>query len=477
MVLKHAISKLFNFFGRYLWEFAFAGAALVTVAILVASELGHDYTTDALENITAVEEDNRDALKFISLMLLAEGVHRGYLLTQRETYLEPYRASVAEARALTESLIQRYEKRGDAIGSSQLGVIASVAGERYEILDMTLKHVANGEMDQAMKLFNTDTGRAKMRDLRMEVDKLLKHNRERSDVLRKKAGDVSIYSRISVAAVTAINIILLLFVFRRLGEAWRAKEKEADILKAQQEWLDAQVKERTTQLADLSVHLQDVLEAEKVRLARELHDELGSILTAAKMDVTWVRGRLGRKPVEIDEKLARTLKNIDQGILVKRQLIEELRPSTLSSFGLVVAARELAEESASRNQWQLDLDLPEAEPDIEPDTATALYRVLQESLTNATKYAKATKVRVSLVCSVDELNLVIADNGVGFRVRDVSAKSLGLVGMRQRVQARGGTFEIASTPGQGCTVRVLLTLRRNEACTPSTDDADERAAG
>ena len=263
--------------------------------------------------------------------------------------------------------------------------------------------------------------------------------------------------------------ILLVVVFGCLGIAWRRKERETEQLKAQQESLDRQVRERTVQLEDLSVHLQDVLEAEKIRLARELHDELGSILTAAKMDVAWVRGKLGKSQGAMAEKLERTLKNIDQGILVKRRLIEDLRPSTLSSFGLLVAARELAEDCAARNEWDLALDFPDAEPDIAQDTATAMYRVLQESLNNATKYAQAKHVSVKLSCSGHELRLEVADDGAGFRLRDIRPKALGIVGMRQRVQARRGTFEISSHPGEGCRIRVIVPLQSNEACVPKPE--------
>ena len=355
---------------------------------------------------------------------------------------------------MLERMTQHLQKSDDGEGVSRLARIATLSGEKIAVLDITIRHAQQGEMEQALSLFNADVGRFKMRTLRQEVDGLLKYNAARANVLRQKAAEVSTYSRISVAAVAAVNIVLLVLVFRRLGDAWRQKEHEADQLKAQQAWLDGQVRERTRQLEDLSVHLQDMLEAEKMRLARELHDELGSILTAAKMDVAWVRRRLGADPPELHEKLERTLINIDQGIMVKRRIIEDLRPSTLSSFGLIVAARDLAEESAKRNDWQLDLQLPEAEPDIGTDTATALYRVLQESLNNATKYAQAKCVQIVLDCSDVQLVLDIVDDGVGFDLSGVAPKSLGLVGMRQRVVARGGRFELYSTPGRGCRIRV-----------------------
>jgi signal transduction histidine kinase len=458
-----------DFISRWRWEFTLAGAVVVTAAILATSELGHDETTDALNKITTVEQDSRSVLQLMAWMTDAETGQRGYLLNPRDVFLERYRGGVSGAKAVLETLVQRFQSGGDAEAVTRITRIATIVGERVAEMEIVIRHATSGEQAKAMEVFNADIGRNKMVELRQAVEALLKHNQLRTSLLRQQADAVSKYARISVAAVTAVNIVLLVFVFRRMGDAWREKEKEAQRMKVQQAWLDAQVKERTAQLEDLSVHLQDVLEAEKERLARELHDELGAILTAAKMDVAWVRRKLGKNPLEMDEKLERTLKNLDQGITVKRRLIEDLRPSTLSSFGLIVAARELAEEAAARNDWQLELELPEAEPDIGPDTATALYRVLQESLNNASKYAQAKCVRVILHCGAEQLTLDIADDGVGFSLRDIRPKALGLVGMRQRVHARGGSFEVASNPGAGCRVRVILPLKRNEECVAAPD--------
>jgi signal transduction histidine kinase len=458
-----------NFFSRWRWEFAMAGAVVVTAGILVVSELGYKYKSDALANIIAAEENSREILNLLSNVLFANVARRDYLFTRREDSLESYEASKKKSKTILSSLIQRYQTSSDGDGLEQLGKIATLAGEYYVTLDMTISRVREGNVDAAMELFNSDAGRQKIRMLHQAVHLLLEYNLERVRIVHGRSVDAIKFSRIGVASVTGVNIALLCMLFGRLGIELRKKETESTILKEQQELLDAQVRERTRQLEFLAAHLQDLIEGEKERLARELHDELGSILTAAKMDVAWVRGRLDNNAGGLEEKLERTLKYLDQGILVKRRLIEDLLPSTLSSFGLIVAARELAEENASRNEWQLELELPEAEPTIEPDTATTLYRILQEALHNATKYAQAKYVRVQLTCTDQELSLEITDDGVGFRLHDVRPNALGLVGMRQRVLARSGKFEIFSSPNEGCRIRVILPLKRREQCVPGPD--------
>ena len=444
-----------------------AAAVLVSAAVLVAAELGHDRTANAQAKIMDVSEASQGVLQLMGFIMDAETGQRGYLLTKNDGYLNPYLIGVSGAKLTLDTLLQRYQKSADTQGIHRLGRIATLAGEKFAELEMTVWRVKRDQMEQAMEIINADIGLNKMTILRKEIIELLDHNEARVNRLRQESIQIIKFSRLSVVIITAINMVLLVIVFRRLSEGWRQKEREAAQLKSQQEWLDTQVRERTAQLEQLSIHLQDVLEAEKIRLARELHDELGSILTAAKMDVTWVRGKLGKSPHAMDEKLERTLKNIDQGILVKRRLIEDLRPSTLSSFGLIVAARELAEDCAARNEWNLAFDVPDAEPDIGPDTATALYRVLQETLNNASKYAQAKHVSIKLACSERELILEVVDDGVGFRLRDIRPKALGIVGMRQRVQARGGSFEISSNPEQGCRTRAIIPLKKNEACVAS----------
>jgi signal transduction histidine kinase len=214
--------------------------------------------------------------------------------------------------------------------------------------------------------------------------------------------------------------------------------------------------ERISQLETLAFHLQDVSESEKTRLARDLHDALGSLLTAIKMDMAWVRGQLSADQTALIDKLERAMKNLDQAIQKKRQIIEELRPTTLSNFGLVTAARELAEQEASRAGWELRIDMPEEDSNLTDDIKIALYRTLQEALTNAARHAKATRVRVGLAFEASACKLEIEDNGAGFSERDTQPNAYGLLEMRQRLAGRGGKLEIISKAGRGTLLRVSL---------------------
>jgi signal transduction histidine kinase len=221
--------------------------------------------------------------------------------------------------------------------------------------------------------------------------------------------------------------------------------------------------ERTSQLEGLAFHLQEVSESEKTQLARDLHDALGSLLTAIKMDMAWVRGRLNADQAHLIEKLERAMKNLDQAIQKKRQIIEELRPTTLISFGLVTAARELAEQEASRAGWELLIDMPEEEPNLPDDIKIVLFRALQEALTNAAQHARANRVRVALAFDPRACKLEIEDDGVGFCEADARPNAYGLLGMRQRLAGRGGKIEVTSEPGHGTLLRISLPCSESSA--------------
>jgi signal transduction histidine kinase len=258
-------------------------------------------------------------------------------------------------------------------------------------------------------------------------------------------------SRLGIALVAALNVVLLVALFFGMKRDWRVANERHDML-------NRRVREHTRQLDSLASRLQEAAEAERSALARELHDELGAILTASKMDVAWVRGRLGEDHAALHEKLARVMQHLDQGIIAKRRIVEGLRPSTLSTFGLATAARELTKQVAERAGWEIELQLPELDPELPEEVEIALFRVLQESLTNAAKYAQATRVRVRLECEPHECRLEIEDNGRGFRADEVRPDAQGLFGMRQRTEARGGRLDVRSAPGTGTFIRARLPM-------------------
>ena len=161
-------------------------------------------------------------------------------------------------------------------------------------------------------------------------------------------------------------------------------------------------------------------------------------------------------------KLARAMKNLDHGVQAKRRIIENLRPTSLTSFGLVVALNEYADQVQEQNGWHMNLELPEDDFTLPEDASIALFRITQEALTNAAKYAKAGHIRISLSCNGHTAELEIEDDGVGFVRGEGRPKSHGLAGRRQRMMGLNGSLEIDSEPGRGTRVRALLPLAITE---------------
>lgn len=298
---------------------------------------------------------------------------------------------------------------------------------------------------------------------------LLRDNEERraQHALDSSRADQRI-STLCAAGLSALNIVLFILLFRNLGIQIDRQARVQRQLITQQEQLDQLVNERTRQLEALGWHLQAVSENEKTQLARELHDELGAILTASKMDVAWANRKLKDSAPEIADKLRRALANLDQGIALKRRIIEDMRPTVLANFGLVTALRTLADEAAQRNSWTLELHLPADDVQLDEQTEIALFRVAQESLTNAAKYARASKVSIGLDVGDAQVALHIADNGVGIKPADLNrTHTHGLLGMRQRVAAHGGRFDIKRGVPNGTDIYVMMPSV--STATPSVD--------
>jgi PAS domain S-box-containing protein len=206
------------------------------------------------------------------------------------------------------------------------------------------------------------------------------------------------------------------------------------------------------QLRALAAGLESVREEERTRLSREIHDGLGQILTAIKMELkTWTspssrpRGRARQEQA--------ILRLIDEAIQSVRKISTELRPGMLDDLGLLAAVEWATEDFAARTKTKCALELSEEELAVGPEVATALFRILQEALTNIARHAEATEFGVRLAQDDGGLRLEVQDNGKGFDESQVSpVESLGILGMRERAALLGGRLAIRSSPGKGTTV-------------------------
>jgi signal transduction histidine kinase len=214
-----------------------------------------------------------------------------------------------------------------------------------------------------------------------------------------------------------------------------------------------------------AVAANSIREEEKARLARELHDELAQSLTALKMDTIWVRDNAAAGAVKLSARLTEMLEMLDRTVAATRRMASELRPLMLDDLGLVPAIEWLLENFTHRCGVPCRLIVDkEAELELQEPHATAVFRIVQESLNNVAKHARASHVLVSLEKNLGHVHLVVQDNGCGFLTKlPRKPQSLGLVGLRERAHLLDGHVHIKSAPGQGTCVEVSIPLPQRGA--------------
>ncbi len=231
---------------------------------------------------------------------------------------------------------------------------------------------------------------------------------------------------------------------------------------------EKQMRDSREQLRALAAYLQSVREEERARIAREVHDELGQTLTGLKVDLTWLErkmtevGGAGELP-QCEERLRELPGRVDAIIGTVRKIATELRPPVLDDLGLEAAIEWQIQEFEKRTGITCRFHSSLKRADLDPDRATAVFRIFQETLTNVVRHAHATQVNIYLREEEDKLILEVQDNGRGLTGRELSgSKSLGLLGMRERATMLDGEVNIIGRQGKGTTVGVRIPIHRPE---------------
>jgi PAS domain S-box-containing protein len=221
---------------------------------------------------------------------------------------------------------------------------------------------------------------------------------------------------------------------------------------------EEKLKESYDAIRQLTEHLQNIREEERSHMAREIHDQLGQLLTVLKMDVSWLNKRLGTTSEPIQEKFIELLAMIDKTVSTVRKIASELRPTLLDDLGLTAAMEWHLEEFEKRSGIHKEFARPANELEIDESMKIGLFRIFQESLTNVARHSGAEKVNVMLERRNGHIVLKIADNGKGFDAERAARKTLGLLGMKERTQMMGGVYHISGAPGKGTLVEVVVPL-------------------
>ncbi|WP_413749888.1 CHASE3 domain-containing protein [Variovorax sp. Varisp62] len=428
-------------------------AALAALALVGINEAGYRQSSRALADIDEAQQVRGTLNQILQNMLDAETGQRGYLLTGEASYRKPYDDAVKQVDGHLATLRRLYAAKPAEL--TQQAELSKHVLRKVAEMDMSVRLRQDGKDDAWKFVITTDVGREEMDAIRTTASELVKASnntlqRSQQQVLRSLQ-----LARIGTAIV-ALAALIAFFLYLRQTHALRSiGERQQEALQRERNALEDEVLERTASLAELATHLQDVRETERGYLARELHDELGSLLTAAKLDVARLKSRLTDAP-DATQRLQHLTELLNSGIALKRRIIEDLRPSSLSNLGLVASLEILGREFGERSGLQIEMAL---EPvTMDESRQLTIYRMVQESLTNIGKYAEASEATIVLKNYENHVIVEVADNGKGFDTQRMRPSTHGLAGMRHRVEAARGKLTVSSTPGRGTRLSAMLPI-------------------
>jgi len=443
--------------GRRTLVFPLACAA--ALAMLFISESSYWQSVETLDELVAQATARSGVHSLQQSILDAETSQRGYLLTGRPEHLQPYAKALADIDAAFAE-VDRYFASQPA-PSAVLEKLHTLTAAKLSELALAVHERAAAGSRAPGEIAPSDIDREQMTAIRSLANELLDTVSRSGVADRNDLYHTLRLGRVGVAALSAISLLALWLYLRQSSALKRQQVTLKQAVQAERDRLEIEVRRRTAQLTELTHHLQTAREDERNRLARNLHDELGALLTSAKLDAARIRSRLAGTAPEALERLAHLVQTLNASIALGRSIIEDLRPSTLGNLGLAATLEILAREFAERSGVEVECALEPVALDATAELV--VYRLVQEAITNISKYAKARHVWLTMAPRDGRVEVSVRDDGVGFDTAVPPRSAYGLVGMRFRIEAEGGRLSVVSAPGQGTQLTVTLPASPREA--------------
>jgi signal transduction histidine kinase len=432
---------------------------LLAAAMLVVNDRFIVTTKEKTDVLSMLDELLIETWKVQSNLAIAESSQRGFLLTRSDNYFKPYddaTGQISQQLQTMNTLLNHTNLvKHVQIQATMSELMSSIAKKSAE-MSVTIDFAKKRQFDKALAVVKLDSGIKESRNIEVLSRRFEQQVMDYRLELEDNRNTLRRMMRWFVMACPLIFVSLVVLVIRRLLRELAEKANLYVRLTDENAEYERNIQTLTTTLQRQALQAQTNIERERYQLSRELHDELGSLLTAIKMDISWTIKHLKDDRPQVTEKLKKTNQYLDRSINFKREIVQNLHPSMIKSFGLIASLQNLVNEAASRNQWQMDIIMPEQEMAINETLSLIIYRLVQESLNNCSKYAKATQVSVHLLHDDHYIKLEVIDDGIGFDMNNLTSANTGISGMRNRVESIGGQYEVTSAPQQGASMRVML---------------------
>lgn len=431
--------------------------SVVAVGAFVFNEWSVKRIRAGDNELAALTAMQLDLVELSARLSDADAGTRSFLLSNEPADLQPFEDALKWMPIVGARL--RVQTMNDAALLARVQSLESMRGQNVANLRAIVMLARQSRRTDAVELLRTGDGRLATNALRNESRGLLTELNNRVTALRRRTAVAVQWSRFAVAALGTLTLVLLVLAVRLLLKDFLRQEAARQEQAMERLRLEEIVRERTAELSRLTTYLQTVSEQEKAALARDLHDELGGLLTAAKMDLAWLQGRASAIEPEARTKLDALAGAIDEAMNLKRRVVENLRPALLEHFGLPAALQSYFEETCRTAGLACRASVPDSLDEVSQEQAIALFRVGQESLTNIIRHAKAHAVEMTCERGAAHVHLRISDDGVGIDpARRSGTMSHGLVGMRHRIETLHGRFRILANSPSGTLIDVSVPL-------------------
>jgi signal transduction histidine kinase len=439
-------------------------AVAATAALIAVGELSFSHTWKANDEIEETQATRASLNLLVQRLLDAETGQRGYLLTGDNKYLEHYTLAIDNINQNLDELRAMVAPFPPQL--AEFGIMSRHISRKLAELDLTVRMRRENKEEAWKYVLSTDVGREHMEAIRAQSTKLSTISDSKTVQGKALIYQTLMLSRIGIYILALLGLLGFYMYLRQTKALLVSDQREKQSLQLERNRLEAQVRERTVSLATLATNLQNVREDERSHLARELHDELGALLTSAKLDVARLKTRFVANIPEAAERLEHLGSTLNSVIAMTRRIVEDLRPSALSQLGLLPSLEILVREFESQSGLTITTDLEPVE--LSEATQLTVYRLVQESFTNIGKHAHASEVALSIQNLNGYVAIEVADNGKGISLENIAPTSHGLDGMRHRVEAAGGRLIVQNAASGGTQIQAILPKHLSGLATASS---------